>query len=183
MRLLLIVGLVFGTVGNTAGQTTSAKQGELSAVEQQGNTLKLSVVATKQRVRRTDKLELLVMLSNPGKKDLFVFGTMNWGYTAGLLFQIRDASGKAIHPMAFPDDQTYLSQGDDSAFVRLAPNHFLGTDFFAPLDILNMNKPGKYAIFVEYRSPISTVDIELKPFFSKESGTIKSNVVWIEVVR
>jgi hypothetical protein len=123
------------------------------------------------------------MLVNSGKKDVYVFGTMAWGYSASLLFHIRDASGREIKPLGFPDDLTRAVPDDKSAFVKLLPDHFLGTDFFAPLDVLNLNKPGKYSIFMEYHSPISASEVELKPFFGKESGTIKSNVVYVEVLR
>jgi uncharacterized protein RhaS with RHS repeats len=46
-----------------------------------------------------------------------------------------------------------------------------------------LNKPGKYAIFVEYQSPFPATDVQLSPFWGKENGPIKSNVVSIEVIR
>lgn len=144
--------------------------------------MRLSIVAPKRKFRRSEQLKLLVMLVNSGKKDVYVFGTMEWGYSASLLFHIRDASGREIKPLGFPDDLTRAVQDDKSAFVKLLPDHFLGTDFFAPLDVLNLNKPGKYSIFMEYHSPFSTTEVPLSPFWGKENGTIKSNVVWIEVL-
>ncbi len=183
MKLLLVVGLAFGAIANLSSQPTMARERKVKAVTEKANGLKVSIVAPKRKFRRTEQLKLLVMLINSGKEDVYVLGTMEWGYSASLLFHIRNASGKEIEPMGFPDDQTLVSPDDKSAFVKLLPNHFLGTNFFAPLDVLNLNKPGKYAIFVEYHSPLSTAEVELKPFFSKENGPIKSNVVWIEVVR
>jgi hypothetical protein len=123
------------------------------------------------------------MLTNSGKEDVYIFGTLDWGYSASFVLKVHDASGKEVTPLAFFDDLTYASPHDNSAFVKLLPNHFLGTNFFAPLDVLNLNKPGRHAIFVQYHSPISTAEVKLKPFFGRESGTLKSNVVWIEVVR
>lgn len=183
MKLLLVVGLAFGAIANLANQPTMARDRKVTGVSQKSDGLKVSIVAPKRKLRRTEQLKLQVMLINSGKEDVYVLGAMEWGYSASLLFHISDASGKAIEPMGFPDDQTFVSPDDKSAFVKLHPNHFLGTNFFAPLDVLNLNKPGKYAIFVEYHSPISTAEVELKPFFGKESGTIKSNVVYVEVLR
>jgi len=85
--------------------------------------------------------------------------------------------------MGLFDDLTFASPANRSAFIKLPPDHFFGTTFFSPLDILRLNKPGKYAISVEYHSPIPTAKVELEPFWGKESGSIQSNVVWIEVVR
>ena len=181
MKLLLVVGLVFGALANVASHSVFAKERGVT-VEQKESSLRLSIVAPKRKFRRSEQLKLLVMLVNSGKKDVYVFGTMEWGYSASLLFHIRDASGREIKPLGFPDDLTRAVQDDKSAFVKLLPDHFLGTDFFAPLDVLNLNKPGKYSIFMEYHSPFSATEVQLSPFWGKENGTIKSNVVWIEVL-
>lgn len=181
MKLLLVVGLVFGALANVASYSAFAKERGVT-VAQKESGLRLSILAPKRKFRRSEQLKLLVMLVNSGKKDVYVFGTMEWGYSASLLFHIRDASGREVKPLGFPDDLTRAVQDDKSAFVKLLPNHFLGTDFFAPLDVLNLNKPGKYSIFMEYQSPFSATEVQLSPFWGKENGTIKSNVVWIEVL-
>jgi len=120
--------------------------------------------------------------ANSGEKDVFVLGTLEWGHSASLLFHILDAEGKEIRPRAFPDDQTFVARGDNSAFVKLHESHFLGTNFYAPLDLLGIDKPGKYSIFVEYHSPLSARDVDLRPFWGKENRAIKSNLVSIEVL-
>lgn len=183
MKLLLFMGLAFGAIVGFANQPPIAGVRKATVVTPTPNGLNLSIVAPKRRWRRTQQLKLLVMLVNSGKEELYVFGAMEWGYSASLLFHIRDASGKDIEPVGLPDDQTLVSLDYKNSFVKLHPNQFLGINFFAPLDVLNLNKPGKYAIFVEYHSPISTAHVELKPFFGKENGAIRSNVVHIEVVR
>lgn len=76
-----------------------------------------------------------------------------------------------------------LPRGDNSAFVKLMPGHFLGTDFYAPLNLLGLDKPGKYSIYVEYHSPIPSADTELKPFWGSETQPIRSNAASVEVVR
>jgi len=183
MKLLLTMGLVFAALANLPSYPALATERGIT-IAQKENDLRLSIImAPKHRFKRNEQLKLLVLLINSGKKDLYVFGTMEWGYSASLLFHIRDASGKEIRPLGSPDDLTRPVQDDKSAFVKLLPDHFLGTNFFAPLDVLNLNKPGKYSIFVEYHSPFSTKEVSVSPFWGSENGIIKSNVVWIEVVR
>ena len=181
MKLLLLVVLVLGTLANLASHPAFAKERGVTATQKESG-LRLSIVAPKRRFKRSEQLKLLVMLINSGKEDVYVFGTMEWGYSASLLFHICDASGKEIKPLGFPDDLTRAVQDDKSAFVKLLPEHFLGTNFFAPLDVLNLKKPGKYSIFMEYHSPFSATEVHLTPFWGKENGSLKSNVVWIEVL-
>jgi hypothetical protein len=181
MKLIFVLGFVFGILANFSSDSGVAKE-RVVTVPQKDNTFTLSIVAPKRKFRRTDQLKLLVMLINSGKKEVYVFGTMEYGYSASLLFHIRDASGKEIKPLGFPDDLTRAVQDDNSAFVKLLPEHFLGTSFFAPLEILNLNKPGKYSIFMEYHSPFSSTEVQVSPFWGKENGSLKSNVVWIEVL-
>jgi hypothetical protein len=67
--------------------------------------------------------------------------------------------------------------------VKLRPQHLIGTYLQATPDFLGMRKPGKYAIVVEYRSPIHASVVTLSPFWARESGSLKSNVIWIEVMK
>lgn len=182
MKLLLAIGLAFGAIVSFAGHAANAKEPQDARVEQKVSGLELSLVSQKRRYKRNDQFKLEVMLRNSSERDVYVFGTLDWGYSASLMFYIRDASGKEIQPQLSPDSQTYASPDDKNAFVRLGPDHFLGTTYFAPLKFMNLTRPGRYAIFVEYTSPFSTAEVELKPFLGKENGPIKSNVVWIEVL-
>jgi hypothetical protein len=104
------------------------------------------------------------------------------GYSASLVLHVRDASGKKIEPVVVFDAQTFTSPDDKGAFLKQRPNHMVGATFFSPLKFLSLTRPGRYAIFAEYTSPFSTAEVELKPFLGKENGSIKSNVVWIEVL-
>ena len=109
MKVLLVVGLLFGAIANLASQPTMARERKVKAVAQTANGLKVSIVAPKRKFRRTEQLKLLVMLINSGKKEVYVLGTMEWGHSASLLFRSRGASGKEIEPLGFPDDQTLVS--------------------------------------------------------------------------
>lgn len=99
---------------------------------------------------------------------------------SGFVVQVRNAAGNDVEP--FFDDLTFESPDEKSAFVKLIPNHFLGIKFFAPADVLNM-KPRRYSIYVEYQSPFLATEVESSPFWRKERGTIKSNVLNVEIVR
>ncbi len=99
------------------------------------------------------------------------------------MFYIRDGSGKEIEPLAVPDSPPNAPPDDKSAFVKLRPDHFFGTSYFAPLNLVNLTRPGRYSVFVEYKCPFSIRDVPVTPFWGSESGTIKSNVVYVEVLR
>ena len=182
MKLLLIVGLAFGAIISLTGGKAKAQE-QTSAVEQRLRGIELSLVSHKRRYNRNDQLRLDVMLRNSREEDIYVFGTLDFGYAASLVLHIRDASGKEIEPTVMFDAQTHASPDDKEAFIKLRSNHFLGTIFFSPLKFLNLTKPGKYAIVAEYNCPFANVDVNLKPFYGKENGPLTSNRVWIEVVK
>jgi hypothetical protein len=102
-------------------------------VAQVVRTLGLSVESSKGRYTKNDQFKLRVMLTNLGERDIYIFGTFDWGYSSSLVFHIRDASGKEVQPLLSPDSQTYASAADTSAFVKLGPDHFLGTTYYAPM--------------------------------------------------
>ncbi len=176
MTLVLGLLLVFSVSISAQEQIGS------SAIKQKASALKVDIVPNKRNYKRSGKIALRVMLTNSGRDALYVLGTLEWGHNASFILHVRDASGKEIEPKGFPDEQTYVPRDDQSAFVKLLPEHFLGTNFVSALKFLNLSRPGKYAIFVEYRTPISTSFTKLSPFWGRENGTIKSNVVWIEVL-
>ena len=184
MKLLLVVGLILGAFSPLAsyeGWASETRKG--ASIKQRANQLELSLVADKRIYKRDDSLKLHVMLINTDYvNDIFVFGTLGWGYSASLTFTLRDASGKEIYPHIFPDDLTPpINPDDTTAFVKLRPKHYLGTDLVANLGSLNLGRPGKYSVFAKYQSPISGTEVKLSPFWGKNSGTIQSNVLWFEV--
>lgn len=184
MKLLLVLGLALGAVVSFASPLIRAQERQKSAtVKQNTNGLEVSLVADKRRYKRREQIKLQAMLLNSDNdKDVFVYGTLEWGYSASFTLHVRDAMGKNIQSLFLDDALTPPVPSDDrSLFVKLLPHHFLGTHYYSTLHELNIKRPGRYSLFVEYHSPLSTAEVEVKPFFSKESGTIKSNVVWIEV--
>ncbi|MBC8028533.1 MAG: hypothetical protein H7Z16_00310 [Pyrinomonadaceae bacterium] len=184
MKVLLVLGLAFGAIVSFATHAATAKDRiESAAVNQEANGLELSLAADKRRYKRGDEIRLQAMLLNTGRY-IFVYGTLEWGHYASFTLYVRDARGKEVESDFIHDALTHpLEPTDRSPFVKLLPYHFLGKYYYSTIRKLNMQKPGRYAIFVEYHSPISTTEVELKPFFGKENGTIKSNVVYVEVLR
>lgn len=166
---LLITGLVFTCL-------------DLPLNAQSSNNLTLTLITSKRTYRRNEQLKFKVSLLNSGSNDIYVLGELGWGYRASFVPHFLDAKGKEIDPRIFPDDTTYSSPDDASAFVRLRPSHFLGTDFYTPLPLLNMDRPGMYSIFVEYLPRFSTDEVKPQPFWGKENGALKSNVVHIRVI-
>ena len=186
MRVLSLLGLFLGALLTFASYHDRGSEGtENPSLEQKANQLELSLVVDKRIYKADDYLRLHAMLINTDYlSDIFVYGTLGWGHSASLTFTLRDASGKEIHPQILLDDLTPpISPNDTTAFVKLRPKHYLGTQLVAKLDLLNLSKPGKYSVFVEYHSPVPGTEVKLNPFWGKDKGTIKSNVVWIEVVR
>lgn len=180
MKALLIIGIVFAAIMSSAAQV---KEPEMPTVEQRVTGLELSLVSHKRVYKRGDQFKLQAMLRNAGEKDIYLYGTLDWGYSGSLMFHIRDASGKEIEPLVVPDSPPSAPPDDKSAFVKLRPDHFLGTSYFAPFNLMNLPRRGRYSVFVEYRCPFSIRDVVVTPFWGSESGIIKSNVVYIEVLR
>lgn len=184
MKVLLALGLVLGSIVNYEAYDTKPKvQKQNTSVEQRLSGIELRLVSHKRNYKRSEQLRLDVMLKNLRNDDVYVFGTLEWGYSASLILHVQDGSGKEIEPDFLFDAQTYTLPDDKDAFLKIRANHMLGTTFVAPLKFLGLKKPGRYSISAEYNSPFSSSEVDLKPFFGKESGPIKSNVVWIEVVR
>jgi hypothetical protein len=186
MKVLLILGLAFATLVSFASHAARTKEPQEGLTgKQKATDLEVSLAADKRKYKRHERIKLEVLLINDnGVKDIFVYGTLEFGYRASLTLYRRDAKGKEV-PTRFIDDASELppEPNDRSAFVKLLPNHFLGTYYNSSIEHLNLERPGRYSMWVEYHCPISTADVELKPFWGKETGTIRSNVLSIEVVR
>lgn len=182
MKILLVLGLAFGAAVSFVNQVATTKgQNQGAVFKPQSNALEISLTVNKRKYRKSEMIKLQVMLINSGYKDVYVFRTLQWG-SAGLLLHLRDISGKEIEPRAYPDDLTRESPDDQTAFVKLPPLQFLGINSVSGLKFLNLTKPGKYSIYVEYNSPFSMSEVKLSPFWGKDSGTLKSNLVHIEVL-
>jgi len=185
MKLSLFLGLVFGCVFSFASQAAGTKKlPENDAVKQNDTGLEVSLTADKRRYKRRERISLEVKLTNTdGVKDVFVYGTLEFGYRGSFRLFRRDAKGREV-PTRFIDEALTVppEPNNQSAFVKLLPDHFLGTYYNSTIYLLNMEKPGRYRMWVEYHCPISRADVKVSPFWGSENGVIKSNVVRIEVL-
>jgi len=178
---LMWLVLGFTSIISQAAGTTEAHENDWS--KQKGSDLEVSLVPDKQTYRPSDRIKLDVLLvNNNAVKDVFVYGTLQFGSRASFTPFRRDAKGKGA-PTRFIDDAWELppKSNEVSDFVKLLPFHFLGTTYRSSIHLLNMERPGRYTMWVEYHCPVSTSNVALTPFWGKESGVIKSNVVEIEV--
>lgn len=185
MKLLMILGLALGTVVAFGSQAARSKEPqENSVVKQKPKRLELAITTDRQKYKRHGKIRITATLTNADYvEDVFVYRSLGWGHLSSLTYTIRDASGKRIVPTILADDLPFpIPRNDTTFFVKLEPDHFLGTNYIETLDRLNLKRPGKYSIFVEYHCPISTAAVDLGNFWSKEDGTINSNIVHIEVL-
>jgi hypothetical protein len=178
----LYLALIFVALLSLDNILTSANQQKQNNDPSTKEGLQISLISPQVKYRRSEKIKLHVMLSNITSKNIYVLGFLGWGYNSSLLLHVRDASGKEIDPEGFPDDQTIVDPEDESAFVKLPPRQFIGTKLVRDLEFLNINKPGKYSIYVEYFSKISSKAVKQKPFWGIENGTIFSNLVWVEII-
>lgn len=185
MKILLILVLALGILVSFVSKAArSQERQEQVAVKPKATDLEVSLSADKRRYKRNERINLEVKLTNThGVKDIFIYGTLEFGFRGSFMLYHRDAKGKEIPTQFFPEAfESPPEPNDTSAFVRLLPDHFLGTYYRPSILTLNMMRPGRYYMWVEYHSPISAADVKVSPFWGKESGTIKSNVVWIEVL-
>jgi hypothetical protein len=181
MFLVLTLGLISAFAAHP--DVTKNLQEKDSALK--SSDLEVFMAADKQTYNPGDKIKLDVrLINNNAVKDIFVYGTLQFGVRASFTLFRRDANGKEV-PTRFINDAWELppKSGEVSAFVKLLPFHFLGKTYKSTIYMQHMEKPGKYSIWVEYHCPISASDAAVSPFWGKENGTIKSNVVEIKVVR
>jgi hypothetical protein len=179
---VLHLGLVLVTLLSLGNIRTGANQQKQNNDPSTKEGLKISLISPKDKYRRSEKIKLHVMLNNITSQNIYVLSSLGWGYNASLLLHVRDASGKEIDPQGFPDDQTFVDPRDESTFVRLPPRQFIGTTLVADLNFLNMKKPGKYSIYVEYFSKVSSSEVKQRPFWGHENGSIFSNLVWVDII-
>ncbi|HEY5883288.1 MAG TPA: hypothetical protein VIT88_01295 [Pyrinomonadaceae bacterium] len=171
--ILFITGLI--TAIAAAAQTPMVGNGA-----QPSQHLEVHLISEKLIYKRGDEITLKASVKNASDQDIFIYGNLEWGHLASLTLSLKDAKGRSIQPKFISDAITYVPD-DKSYFVRLSPFHFLGTSYIASTEELNIRTPGRYSIFIEYRSPISSSKAEVSPFYGKEKGVIQSNTVFIEV--
>lgn len=179
MRNQILVIVVLISVINTSNAFNGATPGSNNTAPE-SQKLEVHLIAERHLYKRGDKINLKVMVVNNSDQDVFVYGKLEWGYSASLTLCLTDAKGRSVQPKFISDAITYPPD-DKSQFVRLSPFHFLGTYYIASTEELNIQSPGKYSIVIEYHSPIRSSKADVSPFYGKENGVIRSDPIWIEV--
>jgi len=188
MRSILLILLFFlvacGVVLSSGSSARTHTFEDVTGLDQKDMELEVSLVADKRTYKPGDRIKLEVkLINNNAVKDTFVYGTLQFGVRASFRLFRRDAKGKEV-PTRFIDTGSELppKANDTEAFVKLLPFHFLGTTYRSSIYLLHLERPGRYTMWVEYRCPLSTAEVEVSPFWGAENGIIKSNAVSIEVV-
>ena len=146
MKVSLFLGLILGFLLSTVSPTLRVKAlQENDSVKPKPGNLEVSLAADKRRYKRREGISLEVKLTNTdGVKDLFVYGTLEFGYRGSLRLYRRNAKGKEV-PTRFIDEALTVppETNNQSAFVKLLPDHFLGTSYNSTIYLLNLEKPGR----------------------------------------
>jgi hypothetical protein len=160
-----------------------------SSVPMQGGDIKKDVPLLV--TLRTDKsvylpkerIHLQVLLTNVSSKRLYVPLPLDWGESASLSLWASDSvSKKEVQGSFLADAVTPLPEKRED-FVQLLPNHILGVSDQISLEDINLNRPGKYDLYVNYHCPVPAEFNFGLPIWSREQGSIRSNVVTIEVAK
>lgn len=154
------------------------------AMRNENERLEVSLVAEKLVYKSDDQVTLRAMLLNSSTDPIYVYGILGWGYSSSFTIHVTDQNARDIQPESFDDSITPpVPSNDKSVFVKLFSQHFLGAQYHSTIHELNMKKPGKYTLFVEYHCPIRAASVDLSPFWGREKGTIRSNLVRVEVLQ
>jgi hypothetical protein len=157
--------------------------GQTASPEQKRPMLVVELIADKAVYRSKEDIALKIMVVNDAPSDdVFIYGDLGFGYSASFTLFRRDAHGREV-PTRFIDDYrgNPPDLSDPMTFVKLNPGHFLGISYETSIYNLNLEKPGKYRLWVEYHSPISKSEAKVAPIWSSEDGPVKSNVLEILV--
>lgn len=127
------------------------------------------------------KVDIEARLENVSSEAVSVFGTLRWGFAGGLILHIEDPAGRALPPPLGDDDLISPSMlTKDGAFVSLGARHFLGVHRTEEARAL-FPKPGIYAMWVEYISPVPAKFGRGNNFLGREAGVLRSNKVSLEI--
>lgn len=190
LGLIIIIIVVLPIVYVTSKTSTGFKSGNKAEVKpdsmdrtKASSALEVSVRTNKALYKQGETIRLEALLTNVGEEPIYLYGLLGWGHSASLTLHVTDALGKEVIAKYLDDSLTPPPPAkDQSFFVNLNPHHFFGTTRESSLDELNINKPGKYIIMVEYHSPIPQSFGQGLPLWGREKGSIRSKPVQVEVV-
>jgi hypothetical protein len=166
-----VCSLLFGLL------TTSSAFGQQPAKP----SLSLSCAAEKSSYKPREIVSLTITLENRGSSDVYLFGTLEWGW-AGIFYRLIDATGHTVNPRKpFPIPPPPPPIYDKSALVGLSPRYFYGTHISFDLNYYDP-KPGVYFIQVAYHSSYHSSNGFGLPILTWEDGKVLSNKVEIQIL-
>jgi hypothetical protein len=181
MKILLI--LVVTTFLASFTGPYSLVNGQSGPVKVKKPKLIVELTADKAVYGPKEDISLKVTVTNDGLlDDVFIYGELGFGYAASFTLFRRDHKGREVPTRTIDDFRgNPPNLSDPNTFVKLRPGHFLGIYYETSIYNLNLDKPGKYKLWVEYHGPISNSEVNLAPFWGSEDGSVKSNVLEIVV--
>ena len=130
---VLVLGLILGFLLIFTSHTAGVKAlQENEVVKPKPGDLEISIAADKRTYKPGDRFRLEVnLINNDAVKNIYVYGTLQFGVRASFRLFRRNAKGKEV-PTRFIDSGWELPPKADevSAFVKLLPFHFLGTSYW-----------------------------------------------------
>jgi hypothetical protein len=143
--------------------------------------LRLHLSTSAGEYRFGESIEMDVRLENVSDDLVTVFGSLRWGQAGGFVLHVEDAAGRDVQPKNLDDDMIPPSVlKKPTAYVTLQERHFLGTSRSDKSEEL-FRKPGTYTMWLDYTSPVPSAFGQGVNFWSRESGTLRSNRVTIHI--
>ena len=175
--IIMLASLLFLNSSSLPGQDRNDNRSAQSVPQ----VLRISVIPTKTQYRTSEHIKFHVIVENLRHEEIYILNTLWFGHFGSMDLHVLDASSREIPPIGPSHAMVTERPVEPSRIVRLEYDHFLGTEFVSPLSLLNVRRPGKYGVYVEYLSPVNETEVSVKPFWGREKGPIRSPVVWIEV--
>lgn len=186
IAVLALLLSVFCSAMYSAHQTKAIQGGSQPSANHKSEAdsrLSVSMYLDTQRYKLHDAIHVCVLLTNASSEPFYIAIPLDWGQSAGLSAWAFDSATKqVIEPDVIADAIRPPPNGPDD-FVKILPNHILGLRDTFPLKELGIDRPGRFDLRVDYRSPVSRVLSFGLPIWSSEQGTAQSNTITIEVSR
>ena len=125
---------------------------------------------------------IISSIENVGNEPVTIYGLLGWGALAGLTMHVADDKGRELQVESLADGLIVPSTlVNTSYYVTLFTNHALTLSSNANVNDI-FAAPGKYTIWVSYRSPVpNRVSLIKKNFISFEDGAFASNKVEVVI--
>lgn len=149
----------------------------------QSKSVRVVVFSSCSVCRLDNSMTISAGVENVSDDPISIYGELGWGELAGFTLHVINSKGIELQRKSLDDGLIVPSTLDNpSYYVTLFKWHALS--FLLKIDMRNLfNAPGKYTVWVSYRSPVPLKSSAVKDnFLSFEEGSFSSNKIVIEVV-